>query len=239
MGYIEEAVVHLKRAYELDPLFPQAADVYCAVLHASGRISEAIDLCKSSQAKWPEHTVFFIDLINSAAFGGDWPAFAALTAAARAKGVEDPALRASIRLGEAMRDDPQRLRAGVLENLRRQLAETGAAPLPLLLTASSLGLNEAVYAAIETASYDLVFDEAGAEPGGVYNPGIIFDPHYSRALMADPRFVGLCAKLGLCDYWVATDRWPDCAAALSEIYDFKAEVRRLAGTGNAVSRAAS
>ncbi len=46
--------------------------------------------------------------------------------------------------------------------------------------------------------------------------------------MYDIRFVGLCAKLGLCDYWVKTGRWPDCAELVASDYDFKAEARRLA-----------
>jgi hypothetical protein len=42
----------------------------------------------------------------------------------------------------------------------------------------------------------------------------------------DPRFVDLCARIGLCDYWVASERWPDCAEWLP--YDFKAEVHARA-----------
>jgi hypothetical protein len=47
------------------------------------------------------------------------------------------------------------------------------------------------------------------------------------AMIADNRFVGLCAKLGLCAYWVKTQRWPDCVDVVA--YDFKAECRRLGG----------
>ena len=67
------------------------------------------------------------------------------------------------------------------------------------------------------------------EPASVYNPGIIFDRHFSAAMMADVRFVGLCAKLGLCDYWAAGGAWPDCASAPDLPYDFKGEALRLAG----------
>jgi hypothetical protein len=55
---------------------------------------------------------------------------------------------------------------------------------------------------------------------------IFFPPN--RPMMRDIRFVGLCAKLGLCDYWVASGRWPDCADRAP--YDFKAEAQRLAGS---------
>jgi hypothetical protein len=35
-----------------------------------------------------------------------------------------------------------------------------------------------------------------------------------------------CTRLGLCDYWVKTGRWPDCADELTPYYDFRAEARR-------------
>jgi len=47
-------------------------------------------------------------------------------------------------------------------------------------------------------------------------------------MLADPRFVQFCAKLGLCDYWVSSDSWPDCADYDFLPYDFRAEVRTAA-----------
>ena len=40
-------------------------------------------------------------------------------------------------------------------------------------------------------------------------------------LRNDPRFVRLCARLGLVEYWTGTGKWPDCADEVP--YDFKAE----------------
>jgi hypothetical protein len=45
-------------------------------------------------------------------------------------------------------------------------------------------------------------------------------------MASDVRFMRLCAKMGFCDYWVQTGRWPDCADKVP--YDFRAEARRLA-----------
>jgi hypothetical protein len=56
----------------------------------------------------------------------------------------------------------------------------------------------------------------------------MFSHEEAGAMMRDVRFVRLCAKLGLCDYWVNTGRWPDCADAVATYYDFRAEARRLA-----------
>ena len=43
-------------------------------------------------------------------------------------------------------------------------------------------------------------------------------------LRADPRFVKLCARLGLVEYWLATQKWPDCADNVP--YDFRADCQK-------------
>ena len=40
-------------------------------------------------------------------------------------------------------------------------------------------------------------------------------------LRNDSRFVRLCARLGLVEFWTATGKWPGCADEVP--YDFKAE----------------
>ncbi len=42
--------------------------------------------------------------------------------------------------------------------------------------------------------------------------------------------LGLCAKLGLCAYWLSSDRWPDRVDEPTSHHDFKAEARRLVRT---------
>jgi hypothetical protein len=38
-------------------------------------------------------------------------------------------------------------------------------------------------------------------------------------LRTDTRFPRLCARLGLVEFWLATDKWPDCVDEVP--YDFK------------------
>ena len=45
-----------------------------------------------------------------------------------------------------------------------------------------------------------------------------------QALRRDARFVRLCHRLGLVDYWRASGKWPDCATQVP--YDFKAECEK-------------
>ena len=70
------------------------------------------------------------------------------------------------------------------------------------------------------------------EPGtffmaGGHNIDFLCYTSHNKPMIDDPRFVRLCARLGLARYWVDRDRWPDCVDQVA--YDFRAEARRLAG----------
>jgi tetratricopeptide (TPR) repeat protein len=228
VGRIQEALGYLRRAYELDPFYPLTADIYGAVLGAAGD-PDAQALYDSWRMRWPEHLTFTLGPLNAAMFEGDWARFDARLPPASADGKEDPSLHATLSIAHALREGDPELRPRLARRLDRSITQTGTVPLHLLATVSAVGMIEEAFAAIDRASYEFMFEEDGMEPASVYNPGIIFDPQFCASLMRDIRFVGLCAKLGLCDYWVQTGRWPDCAAAPGLDYDFKAEARRLAG----------
>jgi hypothetical protein len=88
-----------------------------------------------------------------------------------------------------------------------------------------MGLTDEIYQLLDQASFDHLFEPASHWSGNDFGLHVIYQ---SRRLMLDARFASLCARLGLCDYWVTTERWPDCAADGVLPYDFKAACRRLA-----------
>ena len=90
-----------------------------------------------------------------------------------------------------------------------------------------LGLADEAFDMVERASFDYVTD-AEKPHRGAFSASSILSPATSLDLIRDPRFPRLCARLGLCDYWVTTDRWPDLATDEATPYDFKAACRRLA-----------
>ena len=230
VGFIRQAHGYLARACELDPLYPEAANVLGAILASLDRVDEVRAHFAACRQTWPNEPIFHIGSLNRAMLTGDWPTFNALAEVARAALGDEQGLRATLRVGEALRDGDPTFRDRLAARLKSDIQATGAAPLHSLLTASAIGMTEAAFAAIEASDYSAVFRTDGQNLAGLYNPGIIFTPTYSRALMADVRFVGLCAKLGLCRYWAAADRWPDCATSPTLSYDFKSEARRLAQT---------
>lgn len=228
VGFIREAHGYLERAYTLDPLYPEAANVLGAILASLDRIDEVRAHYAACRQKWPREAIFHIGSINRAMLTGDWATFDTLAATARAALGEAPALRATLRVGEALRDGDPSIRDRLAARLSADIRETGAAPLHSVLTVSAIGMTDAAFAAIDASDYSSVFRTDGENLAGIYNPGIIFSPTYSRTLMADPRFLQLCAKLGLCRYWATVDRWPDCATWPTLEYDFKSEARKLA-----------
>jgi len=227
VGRIEEALSYLRRAYQLDPLYPLTADIYGAVLGAADH-PDGPALYESWRQRWPQHLTFVLGHMNLAVFQQDWALFDRLAPAALAIGAEDPNVKGVLSIARALREGDPELHPRMARRLDRMIADTGSVPLHLLATVSALGMKEEAFAAVERSSYAFMFQEDGPQPASVYNPGIIFDAHFCAAIMGDVRFVSLCAKMGLCDYWVRTDRWPDCVETLAGAYDFKAEARRLA-----------
>jgi hypothetical protein len=59
-----------------------------------------------------------------------------------------------------------------------------------------------------------------------YRIGLLFHAAMPE-LRNDRRFVSLCARLGLVEFWLATGKWPDCVDEVP--YDFKAECEKARG----------
>jgi hypothetical protein len=128
--------------------------------------------------------------------------------------------------GEMIRNPSPNRCKRVLNHVAEQLERTGTLQFDLLLYAFRMGLVDETFLFVEEASFAHMFDNAGPLPTADHNPGIVFDRTSNLAMMQDIRFVGFCAKIGLCDYWTKTNRWPDCAGFVG--YGFRSEARRLA-----------
>jgi hypothetical protein len=67
-------------------------------------------------------------------------------------------------------------------------------------------------------------------PRSLQAGGLFF--YDGAAMRSDPRFAGVCARLGLVDYWRESGHWPDCAQEVP--YDFRAACAKAAAElGNA------
>jgi len=84
------------------------------------------------------------------------------------------------------------------------------------------GFDEA-YRTAETARLGPLGTEDDIMGPDGYRTALLFHDGLPE-LRNDPRFVPLCARLGLVEFWLATGKWPDCVDAVP--YDFKAECER-------------
>jgi tetratricopeptide (TPR) repeat protein len=217
VGRVQQGLSTARRAHELDPLGPVTTQQLGLQLFVAGLTEESGRLYDEAHARWPENATFAVQAILAAARLGDRHKVERLMrtwsgeplAIWYARNLVDPDAR-SIR--------------GRLDEQRAELARTGTVELIEPWRLHSLGLTEEAYGLLEEASFAHVFERAG--PAGTSYPGLIFS-RANPAFYKDVRFPRLCAKLGLADYWVETGKWPDCADEVP--YDFRTEVRRLAG----------
>jgi TolB-like protein len=227
VGWVGEALAYGRRAYELDPLHPMAAQGYASAVWCCGDTDGARRLLLGFRQARPEDVGLNLDLINLATLGRDWEAFDEAAAFARAHGqLAEPLIRGALGFGLAVRRGDPAFAGSIGRLVEAELSRSGSAPLQLLNVLCELGCNDAAFDAAERASFAQMFDKEGGQAAGDYNPGIIFNRVSNWPMMSDRRFVRLCHKLGYTDFWRDTGRWPDCADLVP--YDFKAEVRRLA-----------
>jgi TolB-like protein len=231
VGRIGDLRDYMARCYAVDPLWPQGVHQYASALAVVGQWSDANALWDQALARWPGLYYLHGAQIQSASAVGDWARVDTLLDGLRRSGVQTPEIERVLRHTNDLRHwqpaDEQRLR----ERIVRQLERTGTVPLRLLSFACQIGLTDEAYALVERARFDHLFT-----PGGTLLPGDVGLHHlfsqFSRALREDERFVDLCARLGLCDYWVTTGRWPDCAEAVADRYDFRERAVKGASSEN-------
>jgi len=226
LGRTAEALVYAKRAYDLDPMNFEAAFAYAAALANVGRYADAGQIWDWMLTQWPKSDTAMGIAASFASMQGDWARFDEIVRRAHDAG----ALLAEwgIEESQLLRAPHSQLTQGFLQRARDDFAQTKTVHFRKLRILYRLGLRDDAFAMIEEASFAFMSDpeqrwELFTNPGGVFSVGL------NAPMMRDPRFPRLCAKLALCDYWVRSGQWPDCAEEGVLPYDFKAECRKLAG----------
>ena len=226
VGRSGEALAHITRAYQLDPLYHQGANWYAVMIGLEGRLDEAFDVWDRARARWPTFDVLTFNPLLFAIGVGDWTRADRLIAHVEDHQLDGQRVRDVTRRAHNVRQGAPTYVEDLLGELRDQLRETGTVSLGKFVDACRQGGHDAAFEIVERASFAHLFQPGGRLARSDYGLHVLFNG--SQPIHSDPRFVGLCAKLGLCEFWASTDRWPDCAARVASVYDFKAEARRLA-----------
>jgi tetratricopeptide (TPR) repeat protein len=225
VGRIREALEFAERACVQNPLLPAAQLLVTQMRIYLGDYEASLRLQDELRRHWPDNYLVLATELNYACTLGLWEYFDAAKAdnprwahnARLAKGLE-----VIVAYGETVRSPEMAPRLRDLDNLRRRVGARKPIGLNRLAQLCVYGLEAEALDLADETSFDHLFDPDGEYPAGIF-AGVVFAPW--TTFNRNPRFIGLCRRLGLCDYWIQTGNWPDCAGHLP--YDFRGEAMRL------------
>jgi hypothetical protein len=155
-------------------------------------------------------------LLRAYAFQQDWAAVDRLLALAEKRQLRE--FQDGLTFIRAKRDPSAEHLSVWRSSLDAQVHKTGWVDVSRLVYAAHLGLVDDAYRAADMARLGPsgTSDDIMGPDG--YRTSLLFQASMPE-LRNDPRFVHLCARLGLVECWLATGKWPDCADEVP--YDFK------------------
>jgi TolB-like protein/tetratricopeptide (TPR) repeat protein len=221
-GRLRESLVLTERSYALNPLDPMTANLVALARMASGHVADAVPVYEGLVERIPDMSFPLSSLLRAQAFLQDWERVDQLLALAAQRPLRE--FQDTIPFVRAKRDPSPANIGAWRSELQAHVTRTGRVDVARLVFAAHLGLVDEAYEAADRAC----LGPAGTAddimgPDG-YRTALLFQAGMPE-LRNDQRFPGLCARLGLVEFWLATDRWPDCAAAVP--YDFKRACERV------------
>jgi len=233
VGRLREGLSYITRACQIDPLWSQGLHQYASMLWLVGLDTEADKVWDDLISRWPDRDYLYAVPLSLNAYLGNWQRVDDLSARLAASGLETDRSAWVRETVEKFRRWDDRETQKLFQELTEEVERSGTMQLYLQLPCH-LGLTEQVYGLLERASFAHLFDPGGRVHELDFGLHALFNRR-GDAMRGDPRFMRLCARLGLCDYWVRTGRWPDCADELSRYYDFRREAERyVSGNGAGV-----
>ncbi len=222
VGRFRDGLDFAERACEINPLMPSARLNVAQMRAYVGDYERSIAMHRELHRQWPANPGILLSLVNTAAALGFWEEYdEAVKDNDRLTGWQRRDMRAACAYAQALRNKDPALVERRVSRYVELLDNTGTLPLNLVVSIAGLGCIEEALDLAERSSYDFVFHPDGARPSA-YFPGTILGP-WSHVLR-EPRFMQLCARLGLCKYWIDSGNWPDSAEWVD--YDFQAEAAK-------------
>ena len=222
-GHVREGLEDNERVHRLDAFDPMASNALALSRMAAGRLDEAAPLYEDLVQRVPEMGFPVANLLRLYAFQGDWNGVDRLLAIAERRelrGLED-----GLAFVRAKRSPAEHLDAW-RSAFDADVRGTGCVDVARLVYAAHLGLLEEAYRAAGSAWLGPTGGDGDLMGPDAYRTSLLFQQGMPE-LRNDPRFVPLCARLGLVGYWLESGRWPDCADEVP--YDFRAECERARG----------
>jgi TolB-like protein len=220
VGRTQESIAYMRRAAAVDPLNPQIIR-HCLIQEFDPENRTPFyDKTAALRAQWPDYDWATGMAILYAASFGDWTVVDDLLPV----GGQSREWHMAVATATDLRKPVAELQAEARDAANRQITKRGSIELRTMIRMYNSGLHDEAFAAWDRSYYDY---RHSYRPDSVFLLSMIFDV-LNLDMRKDIRFMALCARLGLCAYWVASDRWPDCVADVAPYYDMKAEARARA-----------
>ena len=223
VGRTREAVSWSGRGVALDPLCQLANATYAQSLWRSGQYDKGRAELERIVEIWPDNHHNAAVLILACGHIQDWVAVDRQIDPARLARYPLREHRGVIGLMAVLRDPSPERRQGMLDAITRSVELTGHADSLPFITLAELDFVDESFALLDRARLGPSGGPKDALGTNAYRTHLLFPAAYTK-LRADPRFVKLCARLGLVEYWLTTQKWPDCADEVP--YDFRAECEK-------------
>ena len=215
-GRIRESLAETERAYRLDALDPMSANNVALARMAAGRIEAAVPVYEDLMERVPDMSFPFSSLLRAKAFLKDWAAVDRLLELAATRPLRE--FQDGLAFIRTKRD-PTPANIGAMRTaLEAHVSRTGAVDVARLVYAAHVGLVDHAYRAAESARLGPMGTPDDIMGPDRYRTALLFQAGMPE-LRIDPRFPRLCARLGLVEFWLATDKWPDCVDEVP--YDFR------------------
>lgn len=223
VGRTREAAEWAARGVALDPLNYSANALHAFALWRSGEFEKGLAELVRVVDIWPDSHHNLVMLIFAQVHAGNWAEVDRLIDPARL--AQHPLREYSgvVKLVALLRDPTPENRQKMLASITRSIDLTGHADIGSFQWLAELDLVEEAYALLDRAKLGPSGGRQDLLGNGAYRTLELHNAAWTR-LRADPRFVKLCARLGLVEYWLATQKWPDCAEVVP--YDFRAECEK-------------
>ncbi|HYD88372.1 MAG TPA: adenylate/guanylate cyclase domain-containing protein [Vitreimonas sp.] len=229
VGRLKDAAAALETASRLDPLGPAVEGLRASLMSARGEADTALEIMQAAWARWPDSPFIWYLMWSTDCAAGRVDEAEALAApgVAPKRAVTERDISVLRNYAAMLRLAPDERRHACERVLAQAAQGDGPLALSTILFVAAHGCVESALDALEAAidaGRDLRPDNHdGFGMARAQSPLQLFVSNGGTPIWKHKRFPRLAARLGLAQYWIESDRWPDCATEVD--YDFRAECR--------------
>jgi adenylate cyclase len=226
-GRLSEGLELWRDIHLREPLQAVIAMAHGMCLNALERHEDAYARFEAAFRRWPDLSFLWRNLVAWGAREGRWDDVERWTAPVCVERFQkNPGLVEEVFADVELHRNPEASQQ-LLQQLADAVDRTGRARMNDIVHTAEFCDVDAVFDVVDQATFAHLLDPLQGYEAGDWGAQMLFSAGAKR-LRDSPRFVKLCARLGLAAHWIETGRWPDCADQTP--YDFRHEVREAANT---------